>query len=71
MKEETARIWTPRLGLELPDVLLPDIRESLKWEENPHYLVSVEKVFRVGGPRHARNTAAIVIHYCGSKMLRR
>ena len=27
MKEKTARTWTPRLGLELPDVLLPDIRD--------------------------------------------
>ena len=26
MKEKTARTWTPRLGLELPDALLPDIR---------------------------------------------
>ena len=24
---KTARTWTPRLGLELPDVLLPDIRD--------------------------------------------
>ena len=27
MKEKTARTWTPRLGLELPDVLLADIRD--------------------------------------------
>ena len=27
MKEKTARTWTPRLGREVPDVLLPDIRE--------------------------------------------
>ena len=27
MKEKTARTWTPRLGLELPGVLLPDIRD--------------------------------------------
>ena len=26
MKEKAARTWTPRLGLELPDVFLPDIR---------------------------------------------
>ena len=27
MKEKTARTSIPRLGLELPDVLLPDIRD--------------------------------------------
>ena len=27
MKEKTARTWTPRLGPELPDVILPDIRD--------------------------------------------
>ena len=27
MKEKRARTWTPRLGLEVPDVLLPDIRD--------------------------------------------
>ena len=30
MKEKTARTLTPRLGLELPDVLLPDIRDLPK-----------------------------------------
>ena len=28
MNEKTARTWTPRLGLELPDVFLPDIRDD-------------------------------------------
>ena len=30
MNEKTARTWTPRLGLELPDVLLPDICDDPK-----------------------------------------
>ena len=30
MKEKMAKTWTPRLGLELPDVLLPDIRDLPK-----------------------------------------
>ena len=29
-KKKTARTWAPRLGLELPDVLLPDLREDPK-----------------------------------------
>ena len=30
-KEKTARTWAPRLGLEVPDVLLPDIRDHPLW----------------------------------------
>ena len=30
MKEKTARSWAPRLGLEIPDIPLPDIRDHPK-----------------------------------------